>query len=92
MRSSATPACSSRHSPRAVSTSGRSSSCIAGSSRSGTRGAILLVSLELEEVLSLSDRILVMFEGEIVGEYTPDVTPEELGIAMTGGAREQVVA
>ena len=54
--------------------------------------AILLVSLELEEVLSLSDRILVMFEGEIVGEYTPDVTPEELGIAMTGGAREQVVA
>ena len=54
--------------------------------------AILLVSLELEEVLSLSDRILAMFEGEIVGEYTPDVTPEELGVAMTGGAREQVVA
>jgi general nucleoside transport system ATP-binding protein len=54
--------------------------------------AILLVSLELEEVLSLSDRILVMFEGEIVGEYAPDVTPEELGVAMTGGAREQVVA
>ena len=54
--------------------------------------AILLVSLELEEVLSLSDRILVMFEGEIVGEYTPDVTPEELGVAMTGGAREQAVA
>jgi ABC-type uncharacterized transport system ATPase subunit len=54
--------------------------------------AILLVSLELEEVLSLSDRILAMFEGEIVGEYTPDVTPEELGVAMTGGAREQAVA
>ena len=54
--------------------------------------AILLVSLELEEVLSLSDRILVMFEGEIVGEYTPDVTPEELGVAMTGGGREQAVA
>jgi general nucleoside transport system ATP-binding protein len=54
--------------------------------------AILLLSLELEEVLSLSDRILVMFEGEIVGEYTPDVTPEELGVAMTGGAREQAVA
>ena len=51
--------------------------------------AILLVSFELDEVLSLSDRILVMYEGGIVGEYPPDVTPEELGIAMTGGGREQ---
>jgi ABC-type uncharacterized transport system ATPase subunit len=51
--------------------------------------AILLVSLELEEVLSLSDRILVMFEGEIVGEYSPDVTEEELGIAMAGGRRKE---
>jgi simple sugar transport system ATP-binding protein len=50
--------------------------------------AILLVSLELDEILSLSDRILVMFEGEIVGEYPPDVTEEELGIAMTGGLRK----
>ncbi|HET9322856.1 MAG TPA: ABC transporter ATP-binding protein [Gaiellaceae bacterium] len=50
--------------------------------------AILLVSLELDEILSLSDRILVMFEGRIVGEYSPDVTPEELGVAMTGGTRE----
>jgi simple sugar transport system ATP-binding protein len=50
--------------------------------------AVLLVSLELEEILSLSDRILVIFEGEIVGEYGPDVTAEELGVAMTGGARE----
>ena len=41
--------------------------------------AVLLVSLELDEVLSLSDRILVIFEGEIVGEYGPDVTEEELG-------------
>jgi simple sugar transport system ATP-binding protein len=49
--------------------------------------AVLLVSLELEEILSLSDRILVIYEGEIVGEYTPDVTEEELGIAMTGGRR-----
>ena len=49
--------------------------------------AVLLVSLELEEILSLSDRILVMYEGGIVGEYPPDVTPEELGVAMTGGAR-----
>jgi len=51
--------------------------------------AILLVSLELEEILSLSDRILVMYEGEIVGEYGPDVTEEELGIAMTGGRRKE---
>jgi general nucleoside transport system ATP-binding protein len=47
--------------------------------------AVLLISLELEEVLSLSDRILVIYEGQIVAEYGPDVTEEELGIAMTGG-------
>jgi simple sugar transport system ATP-binding protein len=47
--------------------------------------AVLLVSLELEEILSLSDRILVIYEGVIVGEYGPDVTEEELGVAMTGG-------
>jgi simple sugar transport system ATP-binding protein len=51
--------------------------------------AVLLVSLELEEILSLADRILVMYEGRIVGEYGPDVTAEELGIAMTGGAEKQ---
>ena len=45
---------------------------------------ILLVSLELDEILSLSDRILVIYEGQIVGEYGPDVSEEELGIAMTG--------
>ena len=50
--------------------------------------AVLLVSLELEEVLSLSDRILVIFEGEIVGEFAPGVTEEELGIAMIGGGRK----
>ena len=50
--------------------------------------AILLVSFELEEVLSLSDRILVVYEGEIVGEYPPTVSQEELGIAMIGGTRE----
>ncbi len=49
---------------------------------------ILLVSLELEEILSLSDRILVMFEGEIVGEFPPTATEEELGVAMTGGGRK----
>jgi ABC-type uncharacterized transport system ATPase subunit len=51
--------------------------------------AILLVSLELEEILSLSDRILVIYEGRIVGEYGPDVSEEDLGIAMTGGVREK---
>jgi ABC-type uncharacterized transport system ATPase subunit len=50
--------------------------------------AVLLVSLELEEIMSLSDRILVIFGGQIVGEYGPDVSEEELGVAMTGGARE----
>ena len=54
--------------------------------------AILLVSLELDEILSLSDRILVIFEGRIVGEYSPDVTEEELGIAMTGGGRKEPAA
>jgi simple sugar transport system ATP-binding protein len=50
--------------------------------------AVLVVSLELDEILSLSDRILVIFGGKIVGEYGPDVTEEELGVAMTGGRRE----
>ncbi len=46
--------------------------------------AILLVSLELEEVLSLSDRILVIYEGRIVAEFPPGVGREELGAAMLG--------
>jgi ABC-type uncharacterized transport system ATPase subunit len=50
--------------------------------------AILLVSFELEEILSLSDRILVLYEGRIAGEYAPGVSEEELGIAMTGGRRQ----
>jgi simple sugar transport system ATP-binding protein len=49
--------------------------------------AILLVSFELDEILSLSDRILVIYEGRIVAEYPPDVSEEEVGIAMTGGRR-----
>ena len=53
---------------------------------------VLLVSLELEEILSLSDRMLVMYEGEIVGEFPPTATEEELGIAMTGGGREEEAA
>ena len=50
---------------------------------------ILLVSFELDEVLSLSDRILVIFEGKIVAEYGRDVSEEELGIAMLGGRGEE---
>jgi general nucleoside transport system ATP-binding protein len=46
---------------------------------------ILLVSLESEEVRSLADRILVIYEGQIVGEFPPDASEEELGVAMTGG-------
>jgi ABC-type uncharacterized transport system ATPase subunit len=49
--------------------------------------AILLLSFELDEIRSLSDRILVMYEGRIVGEYPPTVSEEDLGIAMTGGER-----
>jgi simple sugar transport system ATP-binding protein len=52
--------------------------------------AILLVSLELDEVRSLADRILVIYEGRIVGEYGPETSEEELGIAMTGGGRREV--
>jgi ABC-type uncharacterized transport system ATPase subunit len=54
--------------------------------------AVLLVSLELDEVLSLSDRILVMYEGRIVAEYGPQVSEEQLGIAMTGGRTKEVAA
>jgi simple sugar transport system ATP-binding protein len=54
--------------------------------------AVLLVSLELDEVLSLADRILVIYEGRIAGEFPPTSTEEELGIAMTGGRREVTAA
>ena len=50
--------------------------------------AILLVSFELDEILSLSDRILVLYEGQIVAEYSPDVSEEEIGFAMVGGKRK----
>ena len=51
--------------------------------------AVLLVSLELEEVMNVPDRILVMYEGEIVGEFDPKkVTVEELGLYMAGAKRE----
>lgn len=50
--------------------------------------AIMLVSADLDELFLLSDRILVIYEGEIVAEFIPDqVTPEELGLYMTGAKR-----
>ena len=53
--------------------------------------AVLLVSLELDEVLNVSDRILVMYEGEIVGELDPkETTDEELGLYMSGAKRDNV--
>ena len=56
--------------------------------RDAGRG-VLLVSLELDEVMNVSDRILVMYEGEIVGEFDPKtVTVEELGLYMAGATRE----
>jgi simple sugar transport system ATP-binding protein len=54
--------------------------------------AILLVSLELEEIRSLSDRVLVMYEGAIVAELPPSSSEEEFGVAMTGGGRRSGAA
>ena len=61
------------------------------SERDAGRG-ILLISLEFEEVRSLADRILVIYEGEIVGEFPPSASEEELGFAMTGGGRKTEAA
>lgn len=46
--------------------------------------AVLLVSVELDEIRSLSDRILVMFAGKVVGEKTPDTGEQTLGLMMAG--------
>ena len=55
--------------------------------------AVLLVSLELDEVMDVPDRILVMYEGEIVGELDPKATTqEELGLYMAGAKRDEVKA
>ena len=55
--------------------------------------AVLLVSLELDEVMDVPDRILVMYEGEIVGELDPkQTTQEELGLYMAGAKRDEVKA
>lgn len=53
--------------------------------------AVLLISLELDEVMDVPDRILVMYEGEIVGEFDPKTTTEEeLGLYMAGAKRDEV--
>lgn len=55
--------------------------------------AVLLISLELDEVMDVSDRILVMYEGEIVGELDPKkTTVEEMGLYMAGAKRDEVKA
>jgi simple sugar transport system ATP-binding protein len=52
--------------------------------------AVLLVSAELDEILSLSDRVIVIYEGRIVGEVDPkEVSEEEIGLMMTGGRRNE---
>ena len=51
--------------------------------------AVLLISAELDEIRSLSDRIAVMYEGKIVDVVTPEATEEQLGILMTGGHVEE---
>ncbi|GAB1475597.1 ABC transporter ATP-binding protein [Bacillota bacterium] len=52
--------------------------------------AVLLISLELDEVMNVSDRILVIYEGEIVGELDPKTaTLSELGLYMAGGKRDE---
>ena len=54
--------------------------------------AVLLISLELDEVLNIADRILVMYEGEIVANLTArDITAQELGLYMAGSRRSEVV-
>lgn len=51
--------------------------------------AVLLVSLELDEIMNVSDRILVMYEGEIVGELDPkNTTVQEMGLYMSGAKRD----
>jgi simple sugar transport system ATP-binding protein len=59
--------------------------------RDAGRG-VLLVSLELEEIRSLSDRVLVMYDGRIVAELAPEASEEEFGVAMLGGGRREATA
>ncbi len=50
--------------------------------------AVLLVSVELDEIRSLSDRIIVMFDGNVVGERGPEATEQDLGLLMAGVNQE----
>jgi general nucleoside transport system ATP-binding protein len=59
--------------------------------RDAGRG-VLLVSLELEEIRSLSDRVLVIYDGRIVAELAPEASEEEFGVAMLGGGRREARA
>jgi simple sugar transport system ATP-binding protein len=53
---------------------------------------ILLVSVELDEIMSLSDRVIVLYRGEIAGEVDPQtVTQEEIGLLMGGSKREKSI-
>ncbi len=52
---------------------------------------MLLISLELDEILSLSDRVLVIYEGELVGEHSGEVLEEQIGLEMLGG-KERMAA
>jgi len=49
--------------------------------------AVFLISLEMEEIRSLSDRVLVIYEGQIVAEMSPESSEEDFGVMMTGGGR-----
>ena len=59
--------------------------------RDAGRG-VLLVSLEMEEIRSLSDRVLVIYEGRIVAELPPESSEEDFGLYMTGGGRDERAA
>ena len=50
--------------------------------------AVLLISAELDEIYTLADRIVTLYEGRLTGEYAPDAEPEEIGVGMLGGRLE----
>ena len=52
--------------------------------------AVLLISAELDEIYALSDRIVTLYEGRITGEFAPDAAPEEIGVGMLGGTKQEV--
>ena len=54
--------------------------------------AVLIVSSELEEVMALADRVLVMFEGRIAGEFDSTASMAEVGLAMLGTSAEAEVS